>query len=253
VSAVLSWSILRYDTVTSTQSVAATLLAAGAGHRTVVVAERQTAGYGRKGDRWQDVPGASLLMTLILRPQAPMSIPRYAMIAGLAGLDAIHETTGLRGDIKWPNDLLLNGCKVAGILGDATWHGDRLEVVRLGIGVNIGGERAVFAARTLPDATSIEAESGRHVERDAFLQAFLAAFARWEDTKDAGRAAQIASAWRASVLTCGRHVSVAHRDGRSIHGVAVRVTDDGDMIVMTDEGAEIRLSTADVRSLRHSN
>jgi len=185
VSTAAAWSIRRYGTVDSTQAIAAGLLATGVGHRTVVIAERQTAGFGRKGDAWQDIPGASLLLTLILRPTAPASIPRYAMIAGLAGLDAIRETTGLRGGIKWPNDLLLNGRKVAGILGDAVWRGDRLEAVRLGIGVNLGGEHAAFAARALPDATSIEAESGCRVDRDAFLRAFLAAFARWEDAKDA--------------------------------------------------------------------
>lgn len=246
-----AWAILRYGTVGSTQAVAATLVGARARHRTVVVAEQQTAGYGRKGDAWQDIPDASLLMTLILRPVAPAPVPHYAMIAGLAGLDAIRDATGLNGGIKWPNDVLLDGRKVAGILGDAMWRGDHLDAVRLGIGVNVGGERAAFAARGLPGATSIAAEAGRLVDREAFLQTILAAFAQWEDAMDAGHGADAVAAWRASVVTCGREVSVVRADGRRIDGVASAVTDDGDVIVTTRGDGPVRLSAADVRSLRH--
>jgi BirA family biotin operon repressor/biotin-[acetyl-CoA-carboxylase] ligase len=245
------WSIVRYATVDSTQSVAAQLVARGARHRTVAIAERQTAGYGRKGDAWHDLPGASLLMTVILRPPDPKAVPPYAMLAGIAVVDAIHEATGLRAGIKWPNDVLLRGRKVAGILGDATWHGDRLIAVRLGIGVNIGGERAAFAARKLPEATSVEAECGCRVDRDAFLHTFLAAFARWEDARDAGCGDHVIATWRSSVLTCGRQVTVAHVDGRCICGVASGVTEEGDLNVTTNDGSELRLRAADVRSLRH--
>lgn len=245
-----TWAILRYGTVNSTQAVAAELIAAGARHRTVVIAERQTAGYGRKGDVWRDIPGASLLMTIILRPTASVAMQRYAMIAALAGLDAIRASTGLVGGIKWPNDLLLTGGKVSGILGDATWRGGRLDAVRIGIGVNLAGERSTFAAHGLPHATSVGAEAGCPVDRDVFLDAFLDSFARWEDGLEADQEAEIVAAWRAAVITCGQSVCVTHVDGRSICGVASAVTDDGDVIVTAERG-DIRLSAADVRSLRH--
>jgi BirA family biotin operon repressor/biotin-[acetyl-CoA-carboxylase] ligase len=90
------WTVFRYDTVDSTQRVAADLIAAGAAHRTAIVADRQTAGYGRKGDAWQDEPGASLLLTLILRPENVHHVPKLAMIAALAGIDAIAAVAGAR-------------------------------------------------------------------------------------------------------------------------------------------------------------
>lgn len=119
------WQIVQYYAVDSTQRVAASLVAAGAPGRTVVVAARQTAGVGRKGDPWHDLPGASLLCTAILCPPWPRPAPIacYGMAAALAVIAAIGDVSGGKAAIKWPNDVTLDGRKVAGILGDATWMG----------------------------------------------------------------------------------------------------------------------------------
>jgi BirA family biotin operon repressor/biotin-[acetyl-CoA-carboxylase] ligase len=245
------WTIRRYDAVDSTQVVAADLIAEGAPHRTVVIAERQIAGYGRKGDVWRDLPGACLLMTVIVRPHGTTAIPRYAMIAALACFDAIGAATDLAAMLKWPNDVLLNGRKVAGILGDATWQGVRLEALRLGVGINITGDRATFLARGLPDATSCAAEASHAIDRDRVLAAWLAAFASMEDRFVAGHGAEIAAAWRASLATIGRRVVATRTDGSAVSGVATDVTDDGDLIVTTDEGDNVCLRATGIRSLRH--
>jgi BirA family transcriptional regulator, biotin operon repressor / biotin---[acetyl-CoA-carboxylase] ligase len=245
------WTILRYESVDSTQIVAASLIADGAPHRTVVVAERQTAGYGRKGDVWCDLPGACLLMTVIVRPHGPTAVPQYAMIASLACIEAIEASAGLAATLKWPNDVLLNGRKVAGILGDATWQGARLAALRLGIGINIAGDRAAFLARELPDATSLAAEAGHAIDRNRALAAWLAAFARLEDRCAADHGAEIVAAWRASLATLGRPVIAARADGSAITGVATGVTDDGDVIVTTERGDTHCLHATDIRSLRH--
>ncbi|MGI8857384.1 MAG: biotin--[acetyl-CoA-carboxylase] ligase [Thermomicrobiales bacterium] len=246
-----SWTIYRYESVDSTQVVAAGLIANGTPHRTVVVAERQTAGFGRKGDPWHDQPGASLLMTVIVRPHATASVPRYAMIAALAGIAAIRAATGLAATIKWPNDVLLNERKVAGILGDATWQGARLEALRLGIGMNISGERETFRARGLLHASSLAAEAGRAIDRDIVFEAFLAAFARMEDQSISDSGAAIVAAWRASVATVDRRVIAVAANGMTIAGVARDVTEDGDLTVTTDTGGNERLRATDIRSLRH--
>jgi BirA family biotin operon repressor/biotin-[acetyl-CoA-carboxylase] ligase len=245
------WTIRRYDAVDSTQTVAAGLIAAGAPHRTVVVAERQTAGYGRKGDVWRDLPGACLLMTLIVRPRYPASLPRYAMIAALASIEAIDAATGLPATLKWPNDVLLNGRKVAGILGDATWQGARLAALRLGVGINIAGDRALFLARDLPDATSCAAEAGHTIDRARVLAAWLSAFARLEDRLVAGHDAEIVATWRASLATIGRRVVATRVDGSAVTGIATGVTDDGDLIVTTESGDALCLRATGIRSLRH--
>jgi BirA family transcriptional regulator, biotin operon repressor / biotin---[acetyl-CoA-carboxylase] ligase len=245
------WTIRRYGAVDSTQIVATGLIADRAPHRTVVVAERQTAGYGRKGDVWRDLPGACLLMTVIVRPRYPASLPRYAMIAALASIEAIGATTGLPATLKWPNDVLLNGHKVAGILGDANWQGARLEALRLGVGINIAGDRALFLARDLPDATSLAAEAGHAIDREHVLASWLAAFARLEDRFIAGHEAEIVAAWRASLATIGRRVVATRTDGSAVSGVATDVTDDGDLIVTTDKGDNVCLRATGIRSLRH--
>lgn len=245
------WIVFRYASVDSTQRVAADLVAAGAVHRTAVVADRQTAGYGRKGDAWHDEPGASLLMTLILKPTEASQMPRLAMIAALAVIDAIAEVGQVHAAIKWPNDVLLNGRKVAGILGDATWRGAHLEAVRLGIGLNVSGDRASFSRRSLPDATSIAAETGRGSDRDAVLAALLTHFVAREDRLDCGETEETVNAWRCAVTTIGRAVIVTLRDDRVIRGVAEDVTSDGDLIVRTNEGTSLHLAASETRSLRH--
>jgi BirA family biotin operon repressor/biotin-[acetyl-CoA-carboxylase] ligase len=191
-------------------------------------------------------------MTVIVRPRYPASLPRYAMIAALASIEAIGATVGLAATLKWPNDVLLNGRKVAGILGDATWQGARLEALRLGVGVNIAGDRAAFQVRDLPDATSCAAEAGHGIDRDRVLEVWLAAFARMEDRLVAGHDAEIVAAWRASLATIGRRIVATRADGSVITGVATDVTDDGDLIVTTESGDTLCLLATGIRSLRHS-
>jgi BirA family biotin operon repressor/biotin-[acetyl-CoA-carboxylase] ligase len=279
-TAAVGWTLYRFATVDSTQHVAAALVARGAPHRTAVMADQQTAGYGRKGDRWLDAPGHSLLVTLILRPEligegkdkggsrlsslpprsrdgqagksATTSLVLFPMAAALAALDAIAATTGARGAIKWPNDLLLGGRKVGGILGDATWSGGRLDALRIGIGVNIRGARETFPARGLPDATSIAAEAGRDLDRDTLLDALLRSFTPYDDALAAGEAATVISRWRAAIATVGTRVTATLQDGRTVCGIAVEVADDGDLLIADDAGTVTRLSAPAVRSLRPS-
>jgi BirA family transcriptional regulator, biotin operon repressor / biotin---[acetyl-CoA-carboxylase] ligase len=247
-----TWTILRYESVDSTQIAAAGLIARGTPHRTVVIAERQTAGYGRKGDLWHDLPGACLLMTVVVRPQHPASVPHYAMIASLACIDAIRAASALAATIKWPNDVLLNERKVAGILGDATWRGVRLEALRLGIGINITGDRATFLAHGLPNASSLAAEAGYRIDRDTVFEAFLASFARLEDQSIEDHGAAIVTVWRGMVSTIGRRVVAVRADGGAVIGIATDVTDDGDLIVTRDRGDHECLHATEIRSLRHN-
>ncbi len=243
------WTLSHYEIVDSTQHVATELIAQGAPHRSVVVAERQTAGIGRKGDPWHDLPAASLLTTLILRPVRAAAIATYAMIAALAVVAAIRDRAHLSAGVKWPNDILIGDRKVAGILGDATWRGERIEAIRLGIGINVGGDRARYQHAGAPNATSITAEAGHDIDREAVLHSLLDHFARLEDQLNAGDDAAIIAAWRNAVVTVGAPVVVTCRDGRVLHGTATAVTDDGDL-VLTANTAVIVLRATEVSSVR---
>jgi BirA family biotin operon repressor/biotin-[acetyl-CoA-carboxylase] ligase len=245
------WTIHRYGTVDSTQLVAARLIMQDASHRTVVLAERQTAGYGRKGDPWRDAPGASVLATLILRPSTSAPVAAYVMAAALAVIRAIDLITGLGAHVKWPNDILVHGRKVAGILGDATWRGACVDAIRVGIGVNIRGDRGALIRAGLPNATSVAAEVGEDIDRAVFLSILLAEYAALDDILHGGTAQEILHAWRGTVATVGRAVCITYLDGYTLSGVASGVTPDGDLAVLVDDGATRIVRATDIRSLRH--
>ena len=243
------WRIARYGTVDSTQRVAAALAARGAPHRTAVVAEQQTAGYGRKGDPWRDSPGESLLLTLYLRPPRAETVPQYAMAGALAVCEAIAALTGARAAIKWPNDVLLGGRKCAGVLGDAVWQGGAPAALYVGIGVNLRGTRAAFTARGLPEATSVAAETGAALDGDRFLATLLGSFRRHDDLLAAGDPTPLIAGWRAASATLGRTVVVTLRAGETLHGTAHDLAENGDLLLHTAAGAIRRLSAPEVQSL----
>jgi len=230
------WHRIHYDAVESTQRVAAVLAVTGVPNRTVVIAARQTAGVGRKGDLWRDLPNASLLCTAIVRPPWPRSAPIacYGMAMAVAVIEAIRELSGGTATIKWPNDVLLGRGKVAGILGDATWIGQTLNALRLGVGVNVGGTRDEFIAGELPDATSIEAETRYAVTVEEMLSALLARFASWDDLLSVGQWQAVVAAWRAEVATVGQQVA-----------------DNGDLLLtLSGERKPLVLAASAVQSLR---
>ncbi len=250
-----AWHIVHYHEVDSTQRVAAALVAAGVPGRTAVVAGRQTMGVGRKGDPWRDVPGASLLLTAILRPPWPRAAPVacYAMAAAVSVVEAVRDVAGADAavSVKWPNDVLLGGRKVAGVLGDATWTGQKLEALRLGIGVNVGGTAEDFAAHDLPDATSIHAATGRDVTVEDALHALLARLAAWDDALSAGDRAGVVAAWRGAVGTVGQNVRVTLANGRELVGLATGVTEGGDLLLQVPgERKPLALSAGSVQSVR---
>ncbi|MBN1678738.1 MAG: biotin--[acetyl-CoA-carboxylase] ligase [Anaerolineae bacterium] len=212
----------------------------------VVITEEQTGGRGRQGRVWFSPPGACLLFSVIQRPAiAPQRLPRLTMAGGLAVIETLAPLVGERARLKWPNDVLIDGRKVCGILSEATWIGDRLAVVIIGIGINI---RVDFSGMDLDGiATSLEPELGRTVDRHTLLTDMLRRVDAW-----AARANDpaILDAWRDHLGTLGKRVTVylePHQDsGASFAGVAETVDDDGALLVRTDSGDVRRVLAADV-------
>jgi BirA family biotin operon repressor/biotin-[acetyl-CoA-carboxylase] ligase len=140
----------------------------------IVVSNHQTAGRGRLGRAWEDVPGKSLLLSVLLRPSAPMPIwPELSLVAG----EAVARVVG--GEIRPPNDVFLNGKKVAGILPEATPGR-----VVLGIGINVNHTAGELPGDTVKPATSLFVETGREHDRDELLTAILAELERAYDAWD---------------------------------------------------------------------
>ena len=216
-------ALVRLGRVDSTQAVAFALAADGAADRTVVVAQAQTAGRGRRGRLWIDEPGASLLTSIILRPRLePARLPTLSLAAGVAVVEALERVTGLKPRLKWPNDVLVDGRKLAGILLESRIGPSPLVV--LGIGVNLA--QRVFPADLAERATSVRLATGRRVDADALLTALLESLDAWRTRLETEGWAPIRERWRALTETLGRRVSI---DG--VEGVAVDVDEDGALIV----------------------
>jgi BirA family transcriptional regulator, biotin operon repressor / biotin---[acetyl-CoA-carboxylase] ligase len=159
-----SWRIHHFFKVDSTNRVALELGYAGEPADSVVVAEEQTAGRGRAGRHWLSERSAGIYMSLLLRPAlTPVQAPMLTLAAGLAARDAIEESTGLHPDIRWPNDVLVAGKKVCGILTEMHAEPDRIRFVVVGIGVNVNQQRMADSISKL--ATSLRLETHRQHSR----------------------------------------------------------------------------------------
>ena len=163
-------------TVGSTNEVAKALAASGAPQGTLVVAEEQTAGRGRMGRRWIAPAGTSLLFSILLYPNlSPEKAPRLTMLASLAAAEAIESLTGLPVRFKWPNDILIRGRKVGGVLTEIGLTGERVDYAVVGVGLNVNWDPSQVLELE-GKATSISQEWGREASRLQLLRRFLACF-----------------------------------------------------------------------------
>ncbi len=211
---------------------------AGAPTGLVAVADHQHAGRGRLGRTWSAPPGASLLVSVLLRPELPIERRHLVVLAAAVAMaEAVEATTGVRAGLKWPNDLLVGDRKLAGILAEGT--GDAVVV---GIGVNL--HWAEVPPELAGIATAVNLEGGRPATRDELLGAFLAAYAR--------RLADLAAArvaYRARLVTLGLRVRVEQASGARV-GVATDVDDDGHLVVDVEGSGRVVVAAGDVVHLR---
>lgn len=218
---------VRFDEVTrSTQETAAELAAAGDPEWTLVAAGHQTAGRGRLGRAWVDAPGA-LLFSVVLRPAVPAErAGLVTLLAGVAMAEALRDLAGVEVGCRWPNDLLLGGSKVGGILATSSAAEGRLEHVVLGIGVNLD-----VAPAGVPGAGAVGG-----VEAEEALGAFLERFAAGYGRAGSGLGASVIERYRRVCTTLGRRVRARTLAGEVVEGVAEDVDDLGGLLVRTSAG-----------------
>ena len=216
----------------------------------MVVAEHQTAGRGRLGRSWLSPPGAALTFSMLLRPDRVPAArwPWLPLLTGLAVLDGVSAATGVRGELKWPNDVLVHGAKVAGVLLERV-EGPAGAAAVVGVGVNVA-----FKVEELPASTasSLNLELGRDVSRVGLLVAVLGGFAdrytAWlAEAGDAERG--LRKAYVAACATVGRDVGVELPGGVRFGGHAVDVDAAGRLVVDAADGRR-RLGAADVVHVR---
>jgi BirA family biotin operon repressor/biotin-[acetyl-CoA-carboxylase] ligase len=225
---------------------------AGGAAGAVLVADRQTAGRGRLGRRWEAPPGSSLLVSVLLRPAlAPAYAHLAAVAAALAARAACRDAAGVTAGLKWPNDRVVGERKLAGFLSEALVAGDRLDAVVVGMGLNVRWPRPLpdELAGTATDLVA-EAPPGRAVDRDEVLDAWLAELgSRLPLLDDPAGRRQLADEHRAACVTLGRRVRV-ERPHDVLVGDAVDLADDGSLLVRTPDGTTHRVPAGDVIHLR---
>ena len=234
-----SWrTIAWHASVDSTQRRAHELAAGGAAEGTFVVAERQTAGRGRLGRTWHSPAGANLYASLILRPaMLPSIVPQLALVAGLSVARAIDDCTGLSAGLKWPNDVVMDGRKVAGILTEMDAEVERVHHVILGIGVNVNLATEALPPELRDKATSLAALAGCPVDRVRFAARLLAVLEddyRRFTTRGFGA---LRAEFDARAVLTGRRVTIAGAK-EPCDGRVLGVADDGALRLLDDAGVE---------------
>jgi len=261
--------IVRLDTVDSTQSVAVALAERGAADRTVVVADQQLAGRGRRGRAWQAPAGTSLLVSILVRPRLPQALlPTFSPTTAVATAEALRRLAPVAARVKWPNDVLIGGKKIAGILLESrarsgashpgsgvsepgrsslrppSVHGGLPDpatiipattipatTIIIGIGVNLG--QLDFPPELAGHATSVALETGSAPDRETMLAALLEEFDAWRGRLEGEGFGPVRERWRMLSDTIGRHVTV---DG--VTGLAVDLDVDGALLI--DVGGTVR-------------
>jgi BirA family biotin operon repressor/biotin-[acetyl-CoA-carboxylase] ligase len=228
---------VRADEVTgSTNRTAIELADEGAPEWTLVAAGHQEQGRGRLERTWRDVPGRAVLLSIVLRPPelAPERAGVIPLLAGAAMARAIRDVARLDATCKWPNDLLIEGRKVGGILAESRVREGRVDVAVLGVGVNLDAPRGEGGAAGLGDVDAVALVA-------AFLRGLRASYppSGWE----------LPVAWYEEVCTTiGREVEALRLDGGVVHGRATGVAPDGALLLATDRG-RIAVGTGEVRHL----
>ena len=222
------------EEVDSTNRYAKALAKEGAAHGTLVLADTQTAGRGRRGRGWISPAGEGIFMSLILRPDVPPAqVARLSLLTALAVANAIGRVTGLDARIKWPNDVVVAGRKVCGMLLEMDATPEKVTSVVAGVGINV--HQTQFDSEIAHSASSLDLLAGRRISRAAVVRAFLQEFER---ASALGGEAMM-RAYCARSATIGQRVQVIGLNG-TYTGTAESVTDSGSLLVRADEDGGVR-------------
>ncbi len=233
-----------YDTIGSTNDVALTWATQGAADFSLVIADEQTQGRGRLDRKWYTPANSALAMSLILRPSnSERAHPaRTTGLLALSLADSLRRL-GLAPQIKWPNDVLLTGRKVAGILVETTWMGEELDALVLGMGVNVLSASVPPADQVLFPATSIETQSGHPVERIELLVDILLNVLRWRPKLGTDA---FLNAWEESLAFRGRQVEVRGSSQKSVIGELAGLNPDGSLRLRDEHGNSVIVQFGEV-------
>lgn len=234
------------QTCASTQIIAHQLAQEGTPAGTVAITEEQTAGRGRMARVWDSAYGKGIWMSIVLRPDVvPQKAPQFTLVAAVAMVRAIEEVTGVKPEIKWPNDILIKGKKCTGILTELQSDADGIQALIIGIGLNVNQELSDFDVQVQPIATSLKMESGKHVSRQEMVRAILFHLEQYTDLYIEEGFGILKVLWESYSSTIGSKVR-ARLPKETLEGIAEGITEDGVLQLRTSDGKLHSIYSADI-------
>ena len=236
--------IVYFKETDSTNTRAKELATQGAPEGTLVVSEAQTEGRGRKGRDWFSPPGSGVYVSLILRPTVPPSeAPKITLLTAVVMAETLLSLTQLRVRIKWPNDILVNGKKIAGILTEMSTDMDAIDYVVVGLGLNVDTPR--FPHDIREKATSIFIETGTHFSRVKLIKAYLKWYEQYYQIFKGIGFDPILKRWKELADIIGKRIVVEMID-QTLTGEVQDIDSDGFLVLRDEEGKSIRIVSGDI-------
>lgn len=246
-TSLLGQSIVYHETIDSTNTMAQKLALNGAPEGTLVIADEQTAGRGRRGRNWFSPPHSGVWMSLILRPQLPVAhAAQITLVTAVAMARALTRLTGVEAGIKWPNDILFDKRKCCGILTEMHAEFDQVHHLVLGIGINVNVPQEQFPEELQSIATSLQGVKGVPIPRAEVVRAVMEELEPlYRRYVDRGGFASIREDWKRSNITLGRQI-VAQTARGPITGEALDIDEFGVLLVRREDGETEKIYSADI-------
>jgi len=238
-------NIYHFDEIGSTNDVANGAALKGAPEGTLFVAEKQVKGKGRLGRRWVS-PSGGIWFSMILRPEiSPIDASKITILAGVAAAKAIEVETGLKVQLKWPNDILVDGKKVAGILTEMSAEADKINFVVVGLGINVNFDTRVFPEELRDKVTTLKDELGAEVDRVILLKTVLKEFEKVYFSLKEDGFKKVLLEWKNICGMLGKRVKISTLDGE-IEGKALDIDEHGGLLLKLFSGEMRTIYSGDV-------
>ncbi len=230
-----------FESIGSTNDEARLLAEKGAQHGTLVLADEQLSGRGRRGRAWYSLAGGGIAFSLILRPEAAYSMDNTLTVLGALAVVEALEAKGLEAQIKWPNDVIVPDGKLGGILVETSWRGNELEFAIVGIGVNVRQSSIPEEVLDFP-AVSVEGVLGAPVDREGLLVDIIQHLGEWYPRMGSK---ELMASWQRHLAYRGEQVSI-RGEGIEIAGQLQGLTDEGRLIVRLESGETVEAGEGDL-------
>jgi BirA family biotin operon repressor/biotin-[acetyl-CoA-carboxylase] ligase len=233
----LGKEIYIYREVSSTNNVAQFMALSGAPEGTIIMSMSQTAGMGRLKRQWACPPGKGILMSLVLRPEIKVQfVPQLTLLCAVVVAETIRKVTGCEAGIKWPNDVVISGKKISGILAQSNFSKAGSECVIMGVGININQTTNQLPPDCRETSTSLKLELGQNISRVRVLKQFIITWDEHFQGFLKGGHPYLRTKWIENNVTLGRNVTI-NKEINPVNGIAVDISERGGLIVRLSDGS----------------